>query len=79
MSKNKQIFVSPNWGDWWKVHRPWAGRNTANTTTKQEAINIAQQVARNQGLETKIQGKNWRIQWGNSYWNDPCPPKDKRP
>jgi hypothetical protein len=77
MSKNKQIFVSPNGGNWWKVKQPWNQKASAIVDTKKEAIEIAQNIARNQGLETKIQNLDWKISWWNSYWNDPCPPKDK--
>ncbi len=75
MSKTKQIFVSPSkdWG--WNVKKPGADRASAHTENKKDAITIAQKIAKNQGLETKIQWLDWKIQWGNSYWKDPYPPK----
>ena len=77
MSKNKQIWVSPNPKGWWKVHKPGGKKSIANTETKEEAKKIAEDIARNQKLETKIQKKDGTIQWWNSYGNDPHPPKDK--
>ncbi len=66
----KQIRVSPDkweWGKGWRVHKPWSKRDIIHTETKEEAERKATQVAKNQGLETKIQKMNWKIQWWNSY------------
>jgi hypothetical protein len=82
---NKQIWVSPggkdsDWKNLWRVHKPDADRDIKVIHwNKTEAINVAQQIARNQWLDTKIQNLNGQISWWNSYWNDPCPPKDTRP
>lgn len=75
--QTKQIWVSPNQWDGWRVHQPWNKRASALCDTKLEAKQIAESIARNQGLETKIQKLDGTIQGGNSYWNDSCPPKDK--
>jgi hypothetical protein len=42
--------------------------------TKKEAIKIAEKIAKNQWLETKIQKKDGTIQGWNSYGKDPYPP-----
>lgn len=73
--QSKQIWVSPDGNDGWKVHRPGNERASALTDTKAEAQTIAESIARNQWLETKIQRMDGTIQWGNSYGNDPHPPK----
>lgn len=73
---NNQIWLSPD-TNWFKIHKPWLGRAIRRNITKVEWLKIINSIARNQKLETKIQKKNWIIQWWNSYWNDPCPPKDK--
>lgn len=71
-----QIRVSPDSKNWWRrVHQPWNNRDSVHTPTKQEAINRAQEIARNQNLETKVQNKDWTISGGNSYWKDPFPPR----
>jgi len=48
------------------------------TRTQAEAIEVAEEIARNQHSETKIHGRDGKIRAGNSYGNDPCPPKDKK-
>jgi len=76
---NKQIRVSPDKEDWGRrVHKSNAERDSAHTETKAQAIQKAQEIAKNQNLETKIQNKDWQIGWGNSYGKDPCPPKDTK-
>jgi hypothetical protein len=47
----------------------------------QEQVNISEKeenIARNQKSDTKIHGVDGKIRAGNSYGNDPCPPKDKK-
>lgn len=70
----KQIRVSPNGDDGWKVKQPDNSKASAIAETKAEAIQIAEQIARNQWLETKIQNRDGKISWWNSYWKDPFPP-----
>ena len=53
-------------------------RATKVTRTQREAIEAADNIARNQQSDTKIHGENGRIRAGNSYGNDSCPPKDKK-
>jgi type IV secretory pathway TrbL component len=76
MSKiNQHVVKHPN---------GWAVRGAGNSKaskvfkTQIEAIAWAEQIARNQNSDTKIHGKNGKIRAGNSYGNDPCPPKDKK-
>lgn len=75
---NKQVRVSPK-QDWWRrVHQTWSQRDSAHANTKAEATTIAQNIARNQWWETKIQNRDGKISWGNSYGKDPFPPRDTR-
>jgi len=64
--------------DGWAVKGAGNQKATRVVSTQREAINIAQDIARNQHSDTKIHGENGRIRAGNSYGNDPCPPKDKK-
>lgn len=64
--------------DGWAVKGAGNEKATKVTSTQKEAINIAQNIARNQNSDTKIHGVDGRIRAGNSYGNDPCPPKDKK-
>lgn len=70
-----QLWISPKkWGGW-RTHKPWVQRDSIHTQTKEEAIKRATEIAKNQELELKIQNKNWRISYSNSYWRDPFPPR----
>lgn len=62
----------------WAVKGAGNRKATKVTETQKEAIEIAQNIARNQKSDTKIHGLDGRIRAGNSYGNDPCPPKDKK-
>ncbi|HPR16837.1 MAG TPA: DUF2188 domain-containing protein [Candidatus Cloacimonadota bacterium] len=51
---------------------------TKVTKTQQQAIDIATVIAKNQHSDTKIHRPNGQIRAGNSYGNDPCPPRDRK-
>ncbi len=54
-------------------------KNATRVHEKQvDAIKDAEEIARNQKSDTKIQGRNSKFRAGNSYGNDPYPPKDKK-
>ena len=67
---SKQIWVTPT-NDGWKVKQPGNDKASALTWTKQEALNAARNIAQNQWLEMIWQWRDRKIQWRNSYWNDP--------
>lgn len=75
MGKNQHIV--PHNGEW-AVLGEGNSKVTRVVSTQAEAIRIAQDIARNQKSDTKIHGRDGRIRGGNSYGNDPCPPKDKK-
>ncbi|EFI24044.1 hypothetical protein HMPREF9016_00220 [Neisseria sp. oral taxon 014 str. F0314] len=75
MGKNQHVVPHK---DGWAVKGAGNQKATRVVSTQREAINIAQDIARNQHSDTKIHGENGRIRAGNSYGNDPCPPKDKK-
>lgn len=77
MSKGKNQHVVKHSGGW-AVKGAGNNRATKVTETQKEAIDIAENIARNQKSDTKIHGRNGKIRAGNSYGNDPCPPKDKK-
>ena len=62
----------------WAVKGSGNSKATKVTATQKEAISIAQEIARNQESDTKVHGRDGKIRAGNSYGNDPCPPKDQR-
>ena len=73
MSKSGQHVV-PNAGGW-SVKRAGATRATSTHATQAEAVKAATQIARNQGTELYVHGKDGRIRERNSYGKDPHPPK----
>ena len=78
MSNNKNQHVVKNTAHGWKVIGAGNKRATKITDTKADAIRIATRIAKNQHSDTKIHNMNGKIASGNSYGNDPNPPKDKK-
>ena len=76
MSKRKSQHVVKHLNGW---AAKGEGNNKATrvTATQKQAIEIAESIARNQKSDTKIHGKDGKIRAGNSYGNDPHPPKDR--
>lgn len=76
MSKKNQHVVPTK--DGWGVKGAGNSKNTANTDTQKQAIDIAKGIAKNQKSEVVIHGKNGKIRDKDSYGNDPNPRKDKK-
>ena len=72
MGKNQHVV--PHNGDWAVVG---AGNQKATVVvgTQQAAFEKAREIAINQGSEVYIHRPNGQIREGNSYGNDPFPPK----
>lgn len=75
MGKNQHVVPHENG---WAVKGAGNSKATKLTKTQGEAIKKATEIAKNQKSDTKIHGKDGKIRAGNSYGNDPCPPKDKK-
>lgn len=73
MGKNQHVVPDKNGG--WKVRGAGNSRATKHTSTQSEAIKIAKSIAKNQGSELFIHGKNGQIRERNTYGKDPFPPK----
>lgn len=73
--KNQHVVKHPSG---WAVKGAGNSRATSVSRTQSDAIKAAERIARNQQSETKIHGMDGRIRAGNSYGNDPCPPKDRK-
>ena len=67
---SKKIFISPFNGDW-KVKTVGTNKAAGIYDTKDEAVEKAIQVARDQNAELFVQNRNGKIGWKNSYGNDP--------
>ena len=73
MSRKGQHVVPS--GDKWSVRRAGAARASGTFDTQHEAVERAREIARNQGTELYIHGRDGRIRERNSYGSDPFPPK----
>jgi len=62
-------------GNGWAVKGEGNSRATAITNTKQEAIDRAREISRNQGTELVIHNRNGQISQKDSNGHDPFPPK----
>lgn len=72
-SKTHHVVPSPNGG--WDVKRGGAERASGHFDKKQDAIDAAREISRNQGTELKIHNQDGRISSSDSHGNDPNPPK----
>lgn len=73
--KNQHVVKHP---DGWTVKGEGNSRATRVTRTQAQAIEAAENIARNQKSDTKIHGMDGKIRAGNSYGNDPCPSRDRK-
>ncbi|WP_412776580.1 DUF2188 domain-containing protein [Thalassospira lucentensis] len=67
--------VVPNPDGGWDVKRGGGDRASSHHDTKQDAVDRARQVSRNQETELRIHNKNGQIGSSDSHGNDPHPPK----
>lgn len=72
---NQHVVPNTN-GKGWAVKGEGNTKYTKITNTKQEAIDYAREIAKNQEAELVIHGKDGKIQDKDSYGNDPIPPRD---
>jgi hypothetical protein len=77
MSKKNQHVVPTKDGNW-GVRGEGNSKLTKVTPTQSDAINVAQDIAKNQKAEVVIHRRDGTIRDKDSYGNDPCPPKDKK-
>lgn len=73
MSRKGQHVVPS--GDKWSVRRAGSSRASGTYSTQEEAVDRAKEIARSQGTELYIHGRDGRIRERNSYGRDPQPPK----
>lgn len=74
MSK-KQTHVVPNSEGGWDIKQSGGQRSSGHFDTKQEAVDRAREISRNQGNELVIHNKDGKISQKNSHGNDPYAPK----
>jgi Uncharacterized protein conserved in bacteria (DUF2188) len=72
MGKNQHVVRS---GNDWGVRGEGNERLTSKHPTQREAIDAGREIARNQGSELLIHGRDGRIRERDSHGHDPKPPK----
>ena len=77
MGNRKEYHVVPD-NDGWKVVKNNSTKASLCANLKVEAVKAAKQFSQKSGSELVVHGKDGKIQYSNSYGNDPCPPKDKK-
>lgn len=73
----KEHHVVPT-DDGWNVNKGGGEKAIKNFDRKQDAVDYARQISRNQESELIIHRKDGTIQDSDSHGNDPCPPRDKK-
>lgn len=73
MRKRNQHVVPHE--DGWAVRGAGSRRATSVHQTQREAIDTGRQIARNQGTELFVHGRDGRIRERDSHGNDPFPPR----
>lgn len=74
MAKSRSQHVVPS-KDGWAVKRAGSPKATKVFDTQREAIERGREIARNQGSELLIHGRDGRIRQKNTYGPDHYPPK----
>ena len=69
----KSQYVVPR-GKKWAVRKAGAERVTRHLDTQQEALEAARRIARNQGSDVFIFGRDGRIRGCDSHGDTPLPP-----
>ena len=70
----KGQHVVPNGGKW-AVRKTGSERASGVYATQKEAIARGTELAKNQGTELYVHGKDGRIRERNTFGKDPFPPK----
>jgi hypothetical protein len=71
----KNQHVVPHNGKW-AVKGDGNQRFSRVVATQAEALDLARRIARNQGVDVVIHGRDGRIRDKDSYGGDPFPPRD---
>lgn len=72
---NKSTHVVPNPNGGWDIEQSGGQRSSGHFDTKQETVDRAREISRNQDTELVIHNKDSRISGKDSHGNDPFPPK----
>lgn len=71
----KSTHVVPNSQGGWDIKQSGGKRSSGHFGTKQEAVDRARTISKNQQSELVIHNKDGQIAVKDSHGNDPFPPK----
>ena len=71
---NRSTHVVPNSNSSWDIKQSGGQRPSGHFDTKQDAIDRAREISRNQATELVIHNKDGKISGKDSHGNDPFPP-----
>jgi hypothetical protein len=75
MSNKNNYWTSPRRDGTWSVKKVDANRASSIHSTQADAWKETRRLARGEGSEAFLQGKDGKIRARNSYGNDPFPPR----
>ena len=75
--KRKSHHVVPSTKGGWDIKRGGAQRSSGHFDRKEDAVDRAREISRNQKTELIVHNRDGKISRSDSHGHDPCPPKDK--
>jgi len=75
MSKKPNVWISPR-DEGWAVQHEGTQRAYTVAPTKEEAVRLGREMARQEKVELVVQKRDGTIESKDSYGQDPNPPKD---
>lgn len=73
--KTHHVVPTPDGG--WNIKRGGGRRSSGHFNRKQDGIDRAREISRNQGTELVIHNRDGKISGADSHGGGPCPPKDQ--
>ena len=74
----KTHHVVPDGDKGWNIKKGGGQKVIKHFDRKQDAVDHAREISKNQESELIIHKKDGTIQNSDSHGGDPCPPKDKK-
>jgi uncharacterized protein YdaT len=75
MGKDSHHVVPNSDRGGWDIRRSGSERSSEHCDRKQDAIDRAREISRNQETELIVHNKDGRIAWRDSHGHDPYPPE----
>ncbi|RLL49812.1 DUF2188 domain-containing protein [Mariprofundus sp. EBB-1] len=74
MSDSTHVVPNSDRGGW-DIKQSGSSRSSGHFDTKQDAVDRAREISRNQETELVVHNKDGKISVKDSHGNDPFPPK----